>query len=173
MNNGKMTRYYGKYRGTVVDNADREQRGRIQAIVPDVQGLTPMTWALPCLPALGLELGIYTVPMIGSGVWIEFEQGDPEFPICTGCFPGSKGDVPSMASAVPKTVPAITLQTPLKNGITISDVKGSKGGILIKCGTGAQISVSDDGIEISNGKGAVISLKGSEVDINSGALTIA
>ena len=41
MNNGETTRYYGKYRGTVVNNVDPEQRGRIQAMVPDVQGLIP------------------------------------------------------------------------------------------------------------------------------------
>src|SRR5919198_197174 len=28
------TKYWGKYRGTVVNNIDPEQRGRIQAIVP-------------------------------------------------------------------------------------------------------------------------------------------
>ena len=28
------TKYYGKYRGTVTENVDPEQRGRIQATVP-------------------------------------------------------------------------------------------------------------------------------------------
>ena len=48
-------RYYGKYRGTVLNNVDLEQRGRIIAFVPDVLGLTPSNWALPCVPFAGIE----------------------------------------------------------------------------------------------------------------------
>ena len=59
MSDEKTTRYYGKFRGTVVNNVDPEQRGRIQAIVPDVQGLTPTTWALPCVPIAGKQEGVY------------------------------------------------------------------------------------------------------------------
>jgi hypothetical protein len=57
MNEGKSNRYFGKYRGTVVNNIDPEQRGRIQAIVPDVQGITPTTWAMPCVPIAGRQQG--------------------------------------------------------------------------------------------------------------------
>jgi hypothetical protein len=48
-----MNRYYGKYRGTVIQNVDPEQRGRIQVMVPDVSGLMPSSWALPCVPIAG------------------------------------------------------------------------------------------------------------------------
>jgi hypothetical protein len=73
---------------------------------------------------------------------------------------------------VPPAVPGITLQTPLKNGVVISDVPGPTGGILIQTATGAMISVSDVGIIISNGKGAVINMTGPTVDVNLGALTV-
>ena len=73
---------------------------------------------------------------------------------------------------VPPVVPGITMQTPLKNGIVISDVPGPTGGIQIQTATGAMISVTDIGIVISNGKGAVINLTGPTVDINLGALTV-
>ena len=43
-------RYFGKYRGTVFNNIDPMQMGRIQVIVPDVSSISPSSWAMPCLP---------------------------------------------------------------------------------------------------------------------------
>lgn len=162
----------GKFRGTVMNNLDPLMIGRIQATVPDVGGLIPGSWAMPCLPLSGLNAGVFTVPAIGSGVWIEFERGDPDFPIWVGGYWGSTAEVPMLAKAVPPAVGGITLQTPLKNGIVISDMPGPAGGILIQTATGAMISVSDTGIIISNGKGATINMTGPSVDVNMGALTI-
>jgi hypothetical protein len=45
-----MSKHYGKYRGTVTENVDPMQLGRIQAMVPDVSGLLPSSWAMPCVP---------------------------------------------------------------------------------------------------------------------------
>ena len=164
--------FFGKYRGTVINNVDPMQMGRIQAMVPDVAGVVPSTWAMPCLPMAGINTGVFTVPMIGSGVWIEFERGNPDYPIWVGGYWGSAAEVPVMAHTVPPGVTGITIQTPLKNGIVISDVPGPTGGILIQTTTGAMISVSDVGIVISNGKGAVINMTGPSVDVNLGALTV-
>jgi uncharacterized protein involved in type VI secretion and phage assembly len=165
-------RYYGKYRGTVVNNIDPMQIGRIQAIVPDVSGVVPTSWAMPCVPTAGLNSGVFTVPQIGSGVWMEFEQGDAERPIWVGGYWGSTAELPVLARTVPPAVNGITMQTTLKNGVVISDTPGPTGGIMIQTATGATISVSDVGIVISNGKGAVISMLGPSVDINTGALTV-
>jgi uncharacterized protein involved in type VI secretion and phage assembly len=164
--------FYGKYRGTVINNVDPMQIGRIQAMVPDLAGFVPGTWAMPCLPLAGINTGMFTAPMVGSGVWIEFERGDPDYPIWVGGYWGSAAEVPVLAHAVPPGVPGITIQTPLKNGIVVSDVPGPTGGILIQTTTGAMISVSDVGIIISNGKGAVINMTGPTVDVNLGALTV-
>ncbi|NTU63711.1 MAG: baseplate assembly protein [Chloroflexi bacterium] len=173
MNDGNQTqRFYGKYRGTVINNIDPMQIGRIQAMVPDVSSLIPSSWAMPCVPVAGLQMGMFTVPPIGAGVWIEFEQGDPDYPIWTGCFYGSVADVPALALTAPPPVSAITLQTMLQNGLIISDVPGPTGGILIKSTTGAMIMVNDTGITITNGKGAIITMLGNVVDINAGALTV-
>ena len=165
-------RYYGKYRGTVVNNIDPLQIGRIQAIVPDVSGVAPTSWAMPCAPTAGLNSGVFTVPQIGSGVWMEFEQGDAERPIWVGGYWGSTAELPVLSRMVPPAVNGITLQTTLKNGVVISDTPGPTGGIMIQTATGATISVSDVGIVISNGKGAVISMLGPSVDINTGGLTV-
>ncbi len=163
---------YGKYRGTVVNNVDPEQIGRIQAIVPGVEGLLPSSWAMPCLPWGGINTGVFTVPPMGAGVWIEFEHGDPNYPIWTGCFWGLAAERPVLSQMVPAGVPGITIQTTLKNGIVISDVPGPTGGILLQTAAGAMISVSDTGIVISNGKGAIVTMTANVVDINAGALTV-
>lgn len=163
-------RFYGKYRGTVINNVDPMQIGRVQVLVPDVSNVLPSSWA--CLPVAGINMGVFTVPPIGSGVWVEFEQGDSDYPVWVGCYWGTAAETPVMAHMVPPAVAGITLQTTLKNGIVISDVPGPTGGILIQTATGAMISVSDVGIVISNGKGAVINMSGPSVDINLGALTV-
>lgn len=168
----EATKYYGKYRGTVVQNIDPEQRGRIQAIVPDVSNVVPTTWATACVPLTGKSMGMYVVPQIGSGVWIEYEQGDPDYPIWAGGFWGVVADVPAIALAGNPASPSIVLQSGLQNGITISDVPGPTGGVMIKSTTGAMILVNDVGITISNGKGASIVMTGPTVTVNNGALVV-
>lgn len=167
-----MTRYYGKYRGTVLQNVDPEQLGRIQAMVPDVSGLLPSSWAMPCVPIAGKLSGTYVVPQVGAGVWIEFEQGDPDYPIWTGGFWGVAAEVPTLALAGNPASPSIVLASVLQNTLTISDVPGPTGGIMLKSTTGAMIVVNDIGITISNGKGATIVLTGPTVTINNGALVV-
>lgn len=166
-------RFYGKFRGLVFNNRDPEQRGRIQVIVPDISTVIPTTWALPCVPVGGMQSGIFSVPLVGAGVWVEFEQGDPDYPIWTGCFFGSAAEVPPMARGIATaTVPGITLQTPLQNGITISDAPGPTGGILIRAANGASIAINDVGITLSTGQGALVTMQSNTVDINGSALTI-
>jgi len=188
MNEGKTThRYYGKYRGTVVNNVDPEQRGRIQAIVPDVQGLVPTSWAMPCLPIAGKQEGVFMVPQIGAGVWIEFEQGDSDYPIWVGGFWGNASEVPSAALAPPPVPPGqtIVLQTTLQHAVIISDAppvpmeapvpaptSPGTGGIILRSPTGAMIVVNDTGIYINNGQGASIELMGPSVMINKSALVV-
>lgn len=164
--------YYGKYRGTVVNNIDPKQIGRIQVMVPAVSTVAISSWAMPCLPWGGIQTGMFTMPLVGAGVWVEFEQGDPDRPIWTGCYWGSAAETPSAAKLIPPSVPGITLQTPTQNTIQISDVPGPTGGIQLRTRTGAMIAITDVGITISNGLGATITLAANAVDINSGALTI-
>jgi uncharacterized protein involved in type VI secretion and phage assembly len=165
-------RHYGKYRGLVLNNIDPMQMNRLLVQVPDVGGLIPATWAMPCVPVAGIQNGMVALPMIGSGVWVEFEQGDPDYPIWVGCFWGSAAEVPVLAKATPPAIQAITFQTPLQNGLTISDLPGPTGGIMLKSATGAMLIVNDTGIYIQNGKGAAITMIGPTVTVNNGALTI-
>lgn len=164
------TKFFGKYRGMVLNNIDPMQMGRLMVQVPDVTSLAPGTWAMPCVPIAGIQNGMVALPIIGSGVWVEFEQGDPDHPIWVGCFWGSAAEIPALSRLTPPALPAITLQTPLQNGLTISDVPGPLGGIMLKSTTGASLIVNDTGIYIQNGKGASIVMVGPSVTINNGAL---
>lgn len=164
-------RFYGKYRATVVNNVDPMRRGRIQVQCPDVLGPIPSSWALPAFPTAGRQAGVYAVPQMGSGVWVEFEAGDPDSPIWSGAWYASAAEVPALAQAVPPGLDTFVVQTTGQHGLSISDVPGS-GGILLKSPTGALIQVSDVGITISNGKGASIVLAGPTVTVNAGALTV-
>ncbi|WP_026441466.1 phage baseplate assembly protein V [Pseudacidobacterium ailaaui] len=167
-----MAKYYGKYRGMVLDNIDPMQMGRLMVQVPDVSNILPSTWAMPCLPFAGIQSGMYVVPAIGSGVWVEFEQGDIDYPIWVGCFWGSASEVPSLALAAPPVLQQIVLQTTGQNTLMISDVPGPTGGILLKSATGAMISITDTGITISNGQGATIAMTGPTITFNEGALEV-
>ncbi len=169
-------RFYGKYRGTVVLNADPEFRGRITALVPAVLGLTPSSWCEACTPLAGPTgppMGVYMVPPIGAGVWVEFENGDPQKPIWSGCRLSS-GNVPPLALAGNPADPNICIQSLLQHSITVSDMPPTPltGGIILRSTTGAMIVVNDSGIYIQNGKGAMITMLGTAIDFNSGALTI-
>jgi hypothetical protein len=173
---GNAPRFYGKYRGLVIENIDPEQIGRIMVQVPDVLGETPSSWAMPCVPAAGIEAGCFIVPPIGSQVWVEFEQGDPDYPIWTGGFWGTVAEVPVFATAPPAIPPGqnIVLQTTGQNMLMVSDAPPTPvtGGIVLKSTTGAMIVVNDTGIYISNGQGATITLIGPAVDVNIGGLTV-
>jgi hypothetical protein len=173
---GNATRYYGKYRGLVINNIDPLQIGRVMLQCADVLGEIPSSWALPCVPAAGIQAGMFIVPPIGSQVWVEFEQGNPDYPIWTGGFWGLVADVPVFATAPPAIPPGqnIVLQTSGQNTLILSDAPPTPatGGIVLKSVSGAMIVVNETGIYISNGQGATITLIGPAVAINETALTV-
>ncbi len=152
------------------------QIGRVIAQVPGVLGLIPSTWAMPCVPAAGIQSGIFIVPPIGSAVWIEFEGGNPDYPIWTGGFWPAVADVPVSASTPPPIPPGqnIVLQTTLGHVITLSDaaITPGTGGITLRTPGGATLVISDAGIILSNGKGAVLQLLGPQITFNNAATLV-
>ncbi len=171
-----MRKYYGKYRGKVINNLDPEQRGRIQAAVPAVTAVVQNTWAMPCVPIAGQGDGFFAVPQLGADVWIEFEQSEIEKPIWVGGFWNSGGELPASA-LVPAPVPPgqnVVLQTNGNNAIVLSDSPPtpSSSGVILKDNSGAIIVINESGIHISNGKGATLTLVGPAVTINNGAMEI-
>jgi hypothetical protein len=81
-----VSSYFGKYSGVVIDNADPDGRGRIKFKCESVRGPITEGWARPCVPFAGNGLGFFAVPVKDAHVWIEFEGGDVDLPIWTGCF---------------------------------------------------------------------------------------
>jgi len=155
----------GKHRGTVVNNVDPQGIGRIQVSVPDVPGAG--SFAMPSLPYAGSGVGFMFIPPIGANVWVEFEAGNPDLPIWTGCFWGA-GDAPAQdpQTRVFKT-DSITM--------TWSDQPG--GGFTLIVGPPVSsntmtLVMNKDGIVIANGAGASITLVGPTVNVNSGDLTV-
>jgi uncharacterized protein involved in type VI secretion and phage assembly len=170
-----VKQFLGKYRGVVENNVDPLLRGRLLVTVPDVLGEVPSSWAEPCVPLAGptgTPMGVFMVPPVGSGVWVEFERGDPSHPIWVGCRWGAPSDVPPLAHAGVPAAPSIVFQTLAQNALVISDLPGPTGGIMLKSTTGASLIVNDTGIYINNGKGASVVLTGPMVDVNTGALTV-
>lgn len=170
-------RHFGKYRATVLFNIDPEMRGRIRMIVPDVLGVVPSTWAEACAPLSGPTgpgMGVYMVPPIGAAVWAEFEQGDANYPIWSGCRWSGRSDVPPDAHLGLPVSPNIVMQTLAQNCVIVSDAPPTPatGGIILRSSTKAMIVVNDSGIYITNGKGATIAMVGPSVTINNGALVV-
>ena len=104
---GSGDRHWGKYRGTVTDNQDPRHQGRLRVQVPEVLGDTDSGWALPCAPYGGDRMGLYAVPAVGAGVWVEFEAGDVSRPIWVGCWWAENG-VPTDEAGTAAT-PAVKL----------------------------------------------------------------
>ncbi len=163
--------FFGKFRGQCIQNVDPKFMGRIQVMVPGIAPVALATWAMPCVPFAGESAGFLAVPVIGAGVWVEFEQGDPDYPIWTGCYWGRSSELPKGGKLIPSPIPAATIETPTGNMIHVSDMPGI-GGITLKTRSGAQIALTDLGITITNGQGATISMIGNTIDFNNGALTV-
>jgi hypothetical protein len=167
-------KFLGKYRATVLTNIDPLQMGRLLVAVSDVSGLLPSTWAMPCVPVAGIQHGFFALPIPGSGVWVEFEQGDPDFPIWVGCYWGSAAEVPMQAQLLPPLIPGVTIQTPLQSSIQVSDMPPTPltGGVVLRSGTGvATLTVNDTGIYLSYGPFSVM-LTPAGVSVNQGALVV-
>jgi len=110
-------------------------------------------------------MGFYAVPDVGARVWMEFEQGDPDFPIWAGCWWGSQEELPSEANDIKKVV----IKTKKKQIIVLND---SDEEIIIQTSGGQKIVMNSDSIKIDNGNGATIKLSSSKVAINVDALEV-
>ena len=144
--------FYGKYRAMVLENQDPEGRCRLLVNVVDVYGPNISTWAMPCLPYAGFQMGAYIVPPPQAGVWVEFEHGDPDYPIWTGCWWGIP-DAPLTAKGVPPGTPVFMVSSVKQCSIAISDLPlptlGLKqGGVVLSAGPQCYIAIEPTGVTI-------------------------
>jgi hypothetical protein len=156
-------RFYGKYRGTVVDNADPENLGRLKLQVPSVLGNTVVTgWALPCVPYGGdADQGMLFIPEKGAGVWVEFEEGDLEFPIWVGTFwskPAGTTELPlpnkpdsSEESAVQSPPTRKIIKTLAGHTIQLEDKQGDEKVLIVERTHKHVIAMNKDGIATNDG----------------------
>jgi len=161
--------FYGKYRGIVTDIHDPLMMGRIKATVADVLGELVSGWALPCAPFGGNGMGFIALPSVGAGVWIEFEHGDPDYPIWCGCWWGSMAELPPVLLTPPYK--KLMIKTEGGNSILLDDTPGI-GGIVLETADGQKLKLSATGIEIDNGMGGTLKLTGPQVSVNDGALEV-
>ena len=152
-------RFFGKYRGAVID-VDASTMS-LRAQVPAVLGTVPSGWCQPCVPYAGPSVGVFMLPEIGSGVWIEFEGGDVARPIWVGCY-WREGEIPSSTSATVKSVVTTAGSLAFDTGAGSVTLAGTQGQTAVLDGQGATLSA---------GSGKVVA-GSSGVDINSGALTV-
>jgi hypothetical protein len=164
-----MPQFFGKYRGKVENNIDPMQMGRVQVSVPAVLGDGTLSWAMPCVPYAGSGVGFFAIPPTGANVWVEFEGGDPDYPIWSGCFWGV-GEVP--------VLPALAQMKVLKTDcitLTLSDLPGI-GGFTLEVNPPAvaiplKMVFDVSGIELSN-SAASVKLTPISVSLNNGALEV-
>lgn len=171
-------RYYGKYRGIVRDNEDPSLLGRLKVSVPSVLGPDVVTgWATPCVPYGGAaDQGFLFVPGISSGVWVEFEEGDLEFPVWVGTY----WTAPDAASQVPKPQDDDgSERSDVQNPPTRKIIKTLKGhtvqfedrdgaeSILVREGTkGHLIALTQDGIRITDATGNTVEMTDSAMTLH-------
>ena len=158
--------FFGKYRGVVIDNQDPLSIGRIRAHVPDVLGEHESGWAMPCVPFSGKSMGFLGLPDVDAGVWIEFEHGDPEYPLWSGCWWGDSSELPDELQSQQEQ--KVMIKT--KGGLSI--LLDDTDGITIQTNDGQKIVINVEGITLDNGNGAEIELSGESVTINDDALEV-
>lgn len=152
-------KYYGKYRGTVSDNNDPSNLGRLKVKVPELLGTNVTGWALPCLPTGGFsDLGFFFVPEVNANVWVEFEGGNLSYPVWTGTWWGDSANTAPSESSSNTDNNVKVLKTRSGHKIQFSDdKKGKKENILIQSNGKHHILLDDsDGgqkIEIKSNKG--------------------
>jgi len=139
-------RFYGKYSGVVAASSQPDARARIKVTVASVFGEAAIVWARPCLP-----YGHFFLPPPGTQVWVEFEAGDPDFPIWSGVW-YPEGSAPAEAQDTPQTERVI--HTPFGHTMHLSDKDGEEK-ITLRHGANAFLALAKDGSALlSNNKGA-------------------
>jgi hypothetical protein len=169
------SRFYGKFRGLVKDNQDPTSRGRLKVEVKSVCG-DDAVWAMPCVPYAGDGVGFVALPEPETGVWVEFEGGDPSYPIWVGFFWGDD-EAPEKADAkvkIWKTERATVRLDDDEDTIlveTSSDARIELGQDVVTEASDAKHTVGSSGVVSEQGGGKVEVTPGS-VTVNSGSMVV-
>jgi len=163
------SRYFGKYRGIVTNNEDAQKRGRIEVKVPAIF-TDQSVWAMPCAPVANPDgSGFFAIPDLEANVWVEFEAGNLDFPIWSGCF------WPEDAIDAADAVPAVKFWKTKSFIIRVDDDAGE---LTIEKTSGGKLTVS--ATEVAAEANSVVQTAGSRkttlsqasFDVLDGALTV-
>lgn len=162
---------FGKYRGKVVVNKDPLHLGRVQVSVPAIYGSGQQSWALPCSPYAGADIGFFAIPPVGSNIWVEFEGGDPDYPIWTGCFWG-EDQLPALAK-VEDPDKVQVFRTPYGITCTLSNLGENKGITLVvdtpTVERKLKLVFNADGIELNNKDETTIKIMADKIELKNKA----
>jgi len=116
-----LGRFYGVYRGKVVDNNDPLKMGRIKVIVDIISPKPLEAWAIPIGFWAGRGHGEFYVPEKDEIVYVMFERGDPCYPLYIGGHYFKENIPEDMKSNYPKVRGIVTKKG---NKIIINDETG-------------------------------------------------
>ena len=136
--------YFGKYTGVVKDNRDADKSGILQVAVPTV---FPVGEQVPARAAL--PFGMFFVPENDTRVWVEFEGGDPEYPLWTGVQHTGSTWAPEAAKN-PPTVRAF--KTVTGHLLIFDDTDGSESIVLTDGKNAHKLTFDKDGVKLVDGK---------------------
>lgn len=121
----------GPTTGTVVDNVDPEQMGRIKIRMRWLDDGESTRWVRMMMPYTGNDRGVMFLPEIDDEVVVAFELGDPERPIALGSLWNGRDKAPSMDNNEVKRI-----VTRSGNTIQFFDTPGNEERIEIFSATG-------------------------------------
>jgi len=168
--------FFGKYRGKVAANKDPLHLGRIQVTVPAIFGDEKNSWAMPCVPYAGKDIGLFLIPPVQSNVWVEFEGGDPDYPIWSGCFWGDR-ELPEHA----QVSDPVEVQVFRAEGITLTlsnlEEKNIKKGITLEVTKPIvekplKMIFNAQGIELSNNDKTTAKLLAETIELKNADATL-
>lgn len=167
-------KYYGKYKAYVKETTDPLKRGRVKVECPRISKDYISDWAEICTPFSFSNGGIHFELVKDELVWVEFEEGDLDKPIVTGCiWASNEAPLTGVDNKRVIITPSghtldfddggkiITLRCANKNEITLTPE-----GIKIKDKNSNTITMNSSGITLDTPK--VLNIKSKELTINSG-----
>ena len=168
-----FNRWYGLYRGIVIDREDPEARGRVRIKIPAIGHVedadVPLgVWALPCQSGQSVgesrELhGFVYVPNLGDQVFVMFEKGITSNPVYIGGWAphngASRGSFTTTDVMGIRTKSGHVLRFEDGGGVRLSrGVDGEETSTLLSLG-------ADGNVVLSASSGAQIFLSGKESTI--------
>lgn len=175
-------RFYGKYRGTVVEQGAGDHRGQLRVRIDKMyedadkmNGGDDPPWALPCLPYGGDKVGMFVVPPLGAFVWVEFEAGDPAWPVWSGCCWPSDAERRWVGNHLPPSAGGADtklIETAMARIVIDDNQQSPSLTIELKTSPARTITLSNNGIELSDGMNTKVVLRSPSVVVNEGALEV-